>query len=113
MKVITEERLKEILSSRVYPEWVIEGLIRNELQECGSIHEENGQIIVDELRPMSDARNLGVKRCLAVFVGYPDCFHIVEQYADTYWSDGEDDWHRDDEFIGWVPCPIYRPKDGA
>lgn len=54
MKVITEERLKEILSSRVYPEWVIEGLIRNNLKEIGAIHEENGQIIVDELRHMSD-----------------------------------------------------------
>ena len=77
------------------------------------IYEENGQIIVDELRPMSQARELGIDRCLAVFVDYPQHFHIVEQYTDKYWSDGEDYWHADDEFIGFMPMPIYRPKDGA
>lgn len=76
------------------------------------IHEENGQIIVDELRPMSEARQLGIDRCLAVFVDYPQYFHIVEQNDDKYWSDGEDDWLTDDEFVGFMPMPIYQPKDG-
>ena len=58
---------------------------------------------------MSEARSLGITRCLVAFVGYPDCLHIVDRYADKYWSDGEDDWHSDDEFMGWIPMPEYRP----
>ena len=78
-----------------------------------SIREENGQIIVDELRPMSEARELGIGRCLAVFIDYPQHFHIVEKCCvDRYWSDGEDDCHTDDEFVGFMPMPIYQPKDG-
>mgnify|MGYP001230585654 CR=1 FL=1 len=64
------------------------------------IHEENGQIIVDELRPMSEAP-----------INYP----IIAKYkknermmsvclsADSTLKNYE----------GWIPLPIYRPKDGA
>ena len=77
------------------------------------IHEENGQIIVDELRPMSEARELGIGRCLAVFVDYPQHFKFIKKVTNEHWSDIEGDWwHKDSEFIGFMPMPIYQPKDG-
>lgn len=49
------------------------------------ICEENGQIIVDELRPMSE--------------------HLMDGAYILV-------WHKDGEAIGWIPMPIYRSKDG-
>lgn len=101
MKVITEERLKEILSCRVYPEWVIEGLIRSDLEEFDSIHEENGQIIVDELRPMSECPFYEIVLCKRAGKSNRLEGFLLTKGMDT------------SGFEGYVPMPIYRPKDGA
>jgi len=73
------------------------------------ICEENGQIIVDELRPMSDAPKDGT-----TFLAK----HILESALEaTYYESGFYETTQytslqDDQFIGWIPMPIYRPKDG-
>jgi hypothetical protein len=75
------------------------------------IHEENGQIIVDELRPMSEApteersemlvkmKNSNKLNFAVVFQG-----QLIDQCID--WIDPK-------ETEGWIPMPICRPKDGA
>ena len=71
------------------------------------IHEENGQIIVDELRPMSDIPddNEVVLVCVKDDGGF--------QYFDNMSKDCVEMNLYDGELLGWIPRPIYRPKDGA
>lgn len=74
------------------------------------IHEENGQIIVDELRPMSEAPRDGTS-----FLAK----HILESsLEETYFESGLFETAQytslhENQFVGWIPMPIYRPKDGA
>jgi len=78
------------------------------------IREENGQIIVDELRPMSDAP----RDSSTILIGRRDdgiCTfpEMIEAFWDgQYWNSCGDEF-RDNELTGWLPMPIYRPKDGA
>jgi len=55
-------------------------LLQRLIDECKEID----TLTVVNLRTMSDASVQGLKRVLACFVGYPDHFHIVEQYTDKY-----------------------------
>jgi len=60
----------------------------------------NGQIIVDELRPMSDipiGENILMK--IKLFDGLYAT--VISEDDDLYGCEG------------WIPMPIYRPKDGA
>ena len=71
-----------------------------------SIYEENGQIIVDELRPMSDVpdgewviyfhKNLQSFEAKSLGIEVITASDIVLDFSD---------------FIGWLPIPIYRPKN--
>ena len=78
------------------------------------IHEENGQIIVDELRPMSDAPRVPV-----MVVSEHSKNELVFAYRAMDW-DRNRTWIlfelpypvHESELIGYVPMPIYRPKDG-
>ena len=63
------------------------------------IHEENGQIIVDELRPMSDAP---LKKVILVKK------KSFDKLIEAVISDKTRNM-----FSGWIPMPTYRPKDGA
>ena len=81
-------------------------LLRTLIKEC----EEIDTLTVSKLRPMCEAREHGIKRVLACYFGFSNVFHIVEQNGDKYWTDGEDDYHSDNEFIGWLPLPIYKPE---
>ena len=79
------------------------------------IHEENGQIIVDELRPMRDAPRVPVM--------------VLTKYAKTelFFAERSRDFYRnrtwilfelphpvhESELIGFIPVPIYLLKDGA
>lgn len=110
MKVITEERLKEIWENF----WVknilvvdLEESIMSECKEIGAIQEENGQIIVDELRPMSDAK-IG-NECLIMI----DDYGFVHGYKCSNESDviGKNHYFKPGDAVGWIPLPIYRPKD--
>lgn len=75
------------------------------------IREENGQIIVDELRPMSDMKENVVgfgfhslrKEFIEIIMAEDRCVYSCEDDMNF----GEND------FIGWIPMPIYRPKDGV
>lgn len=106
MKVITEERLKEI-----YEDIANSGVrvvLYMLMQECKET------LTVSNLRPMREARDeedAYDKRILVSYVDYPGVFHVVEQNGSNYWSDGEDDYHSDSEFIGWIPLPIYKPEE--
>lgn len=108
MKVITE---KDALLAR-------NALLKkgNKLGACAiymliSDHaKEIDTLTVTKLRPMAEAREQGLKRVLACFFGCSNHFNIIEQNGDKYWSDGEDDYHSDNEFIGWLPIPIYKPE---
>lgn len=79
------------------------------------IHEENGQIIVDELRPMSEAPRDG--NYFLVFC-HPQGYSKGTFYP-YRWDDDYDDFVDEEGcFInnaadkGWIMMPIYRPKDG-
>lgn len=76
------------------------------------IYEENGQIIVDELRPMSEATNDPV---MVVSVHYGT--ELFFAYKSTDW-DINKTWVlfgftflvHESELIGYIPVPTYRPK---
>jgi len=73
-------------------------------------HEENGQIIVDELRPMSE-----VKPGWLVKPKKADYFeHCVSLGShDSIMTSSTGIYYvRSEGFEGCLPMPIYRPKDG-
>lgn len=72
------------------------------------ICEENGQIIVDELRPMSEHLMDGAY----ILVWHKDGEAFREAFyfeSGFYIINGIQVHHSD--LIGWIPMPIYRPKD--
>lgn len=77
------------------------------------IHEENGQIIVDDLRTMSEAPKDGTKIIALTCNKYSKSEFLIVNYShdDTFCTEK----YLLPEFtlIGWIPMPIYRPKDGA
>jgi len=77
-------------------------------------HEENGQIIVDELRPMSELYGETKDYEIFMIVQHP---HLgiepahrkgVSIFLDSMRAPGMAFDHED--FIGWRKMPIYRPK---
>lgn len=73
------------------------------------IHEENGQIIVDELRPMGELKAhtfVLIKLKLSGTLKVGSKLHFI----DLVNIGGKDTPFEECE--GWIPCPIYRPKDG-
>jgi len=114
MKVITEETLEKFKANDNYTGHQLEVVYEliDVLQDIGSVHEENGQIIVDELRPMSDAPMDGssVQLCTKsnTFI-YGHNFGI----ANCKWVVPGIGSYNDDDFLGWIPGAIYRPKDGS
>ena len=76
-----------------------------------SIREENGQIIVDELRPMSEAPTENDSEILVKMENSNKLnFAVVFQ---GQLIDQQISWIDMEETEGWIPAPIYRPKDGA
>lgn len=75
------------------------------------IHEENGQIIVDELRPMSDAPRNG----RSIFCILNGSVNLREMYfKEGFWRIPDTSLHfKDNHIEGYIPMPTYRPKDGA
>lgn len=102
MKVIKEEFLMQCIKQVGE-----DNLIRAE--SLINLLEEIDTLTVSKLRPMCEAREQNIKRVLVCYFGFSNVFHIVEQNGDKYWTDGEDDYHSDNEFIGWLPLPIYKP----
>lgn len=126
MKVITEGKLREIINGidktidNKFPNGgYIADMTRSSTKAClesllsDGFMEEIDTLTVSKLRPMCEARDeedAFDKSILVSYVGCPGVFHVVEQNGSNYWSDGEDDYHSDSEFIGWIPMPIYKPE---
>jgi hypothetical protein len=73
-----------------------------------SIQEENGQIIVDELRPMSDAPK--TESFLCAFADNKS--KLYEGYFDSIGNIWVGENYHDIGLIkGWIPMPIYRTKE--
>lgn len=106
MRVITEERLKEILvtipddiSGRKYLVLLLEQLIEEECQEIDTL-------TVSKLRPMSELP----KNAESVMAAYED--ERGDIYFDITSSQCIEDEYSfsSEEYIGWIPLPIYKPE---
>lgn len=73
------------------------------------IYEENGQIVVDELRPMSELPADGTSFLMLLDGNY---FIEIFYNLDTSEFDSYSTYNECD-CIGWLPMPIYRPNDGV
>lgn len=100
MKVITEERLQEILeaTSRVTSKYLLRVLI----YEC----EENDILTVSKLRPMCDAP-LNDETILCVGEKYDTFLKVY--YDGVHYKDDHNDLYDKEYFIGWIPYPVYKP----
>ena len=92
MKYISEERLKELANEDVRHKSFYARLIS---EECKSLTPE---MIVNELRPMSEARALGVQECLGVVE--------ISRDGPEYWQvDAGGESFGDRHYLGWVALP--------
>ena len=94
MKAITEERLREIKSASVFPDWVIEEMFC-ELEEIDTL-------TVSLLRQMCDAPNNGK---FLVVLNTEDAFHECSFLSDGRVKIGTVAI-RIEYCIGWIPCAI-------
>lgn len=104
MRVITEDRLKELLPWPEQDQDVADGL-NLATEECKEID----TLTVSKLRPMSEAIEHDADRVLAWRVGRLEKPVIIERYAGEYWLEGQDFHIPRNELIGWIPLPIYEP----
>lgn len=118
MKVITEEsinkkkieveELQKLDRSNPYLHgkmYLLDDLLEKCLEDINVTKEENGQIIVDELRPMSDAPQkewILVSIDGKLYPGYVKETHLYARGCIYYAYVAK----------GFIPMPIYRPKDG-
>lgn len=72
----------------------------------------NGQIIVDELRPMSELKDNQFALCydLCGHKRYGD-FEKYQKYGMNMVDINGNEFDID-RFVGWIPIPIYRPNGG-
>lgn len=104
MKVITEERLREILdgTSRVTSKDLLRVLI-NECQELDTL-------TVTRLRPMSDIPDeesvILFDRFGMPHEGQKYCGEKLKVYVDGF----IEDWCDFSDYIGWMPFPRYEPE---
>ena len=75
------------------------------------IIEKDGQIIVTELRPMSEARTE-----IPLLVAHKDGKNVREAIVYKHMPEGREvvyvsgHWMDIKEFIGFIPLPIYQPQ---
>lgn len=67
------------------------------------IYEDNGQIIVDELRPMSEAPQ---REWIMVYINKK----IFPAYIKEDYMFCNSMIYKPTQAKGWLPMPIYRPK---
>ena len=71
---------------------------------------QQDQIIVDELRPMSELKNKQFALCHELFnQGRYGQFEKYQKWDMTMVDINGDEFDID-KFVGWIPIPIYRPK---
>jgi len=101
MKVITEERLREIFEAESDRGIVsVKDLLNHELQEIDTL-------TVSQLRPMSDAP-IDDETILCVGERYNTFLKVY--FDGVYYKDDHDDLYDKEYFIGWIPMPIYKPE---
>ena len=112
MKVITEERLKElrdqfrevskINSNPLHIEGMLD-MIEIVIDEC----QELDQLTVTRLRPMSEHNN-DTTGILAVFKG-SRIFDVVWWFNGSFIT-AQDEIYDPEDFVGWIPLPKYEPE---
>ena len=83
------------------------------------IKEEDGKIIINELRPMSEAplfdSDAGEFVEILAFYEPTGSFYRIRALPDvdicTTWIGGYSDLMRNRHFLGWIPMPTYQPKE--
>ena len=70
---------------------------------------QDGQIIVQDLRPMSEAKRNEAKYLVAGNWGN-DLFEVTYSKYDNAWITENDDYFFMDDLKGHIPMPIYKPK---
>ncbi len=75
---------------------------------------EDHQIVVTELLPMSEAPRVCGGRVIAVPIENNE-ISIIESDGGKYWSLPRctyiEDYITDDNFVGWLPMPKYKPEE--
>lgn len=107
MKAITEERLREILSSFdglsgdvvCSKQSMLEYLIGYQLEEIDTL-------TVPKLRPMCDAPKVE-----DILVKIKDKDKLVQAFCDDGLCYAHENWFVLDAFEGWIPMPIYKPEE--
>jgi hypothetical protein len=101
MKVITEERLREIFEAESDRGIVsVKDLLNHELQEIDAL-------TVSKLRPMCDA-SIDDQTILCVGKTYNTFLKVY--FDGVHYKDDHDDLYDKEYFIGWIPMPIYKPE---
>ncbi len=101
MKVITEERLREIFEAESDRGIVsVKDLLNHELQEIDTL-------TVSRLRPMVDAP-VDDETILCVGDRYNTFLKVY--FDGEYYKDDHNDIYDKEYFIGWIPMPIYKPE---
>lgn len=102
MKVITEERLKEVFNI-LENGMLLKSLLESLIAECKEID----ALTVSKLRPMCDAP-IDDETILCVGDRYNIFFKVY--FDGEYYKDDHDDLYDKEYFIGWIPMPIYKPE---
>lgn len=108
MRVITEKRLREW--KRIAIQKGLDGIKSTELleqiiKECKEID----HFTVTKLRPMSEAPKNEIM--ILAFNKYENDF-VKTFFIGQDWCVPEFEFTpNEDDFIGWIPMPIYKPKD--
>lgn len=101
MKVITEERLREIFEAECDNEIVsVKDFLNHELQELDTL-------TVTKLRPMCDAPD-DDETILCVGERYNTFLKVY--FDGVHYKDDHNFIYEKEYFIGWIPMPIYKPE---
>lgn len=109
MRVITEERLKELMFEWDGMDPFVQSckfLIENECKELD-------HLTVTKLRPMSELDQYGVDNILAWNESLRRYVHFTyDTFVNSYWIHEFDSFYTIDEktYKGWLPMPIYKPE---
>lgn len=111
MKVITEERLRELAELTMNVDG--SAALRFASYEC----QEIDQLTVTKLRPMSEAPRTGEYIRAYFETGYPKewCDAVLrwnENFKawEEYNRDANEECYQDSNFHGWIPMPLYKPE---
>ena len=109
MRVIKKKTLKRLI--RLYEEIEIDWKQREGFEKIINDIKETDTLTVSKLRPMCEAP-INSEKFIALIKSNRN-FIIISSFGNSgkYWTDGCcNDLMINDEFIGWLPLPIYKPE---